>query len=246
MGDLVSGPAMVIWGIQLCQAVWYTTGQPPAIGELFRELVGTPAASTQTTPGISLATGQDLGSTFRLQLQPGRIDFFEHAAGGAAFAQLPVFSDFAMALQNFRGRLRRATVGDVGRVALIVTMAHPSVTGREALDLVLTKIGIDLPFRDVSDFIFQINRRRHFAWDDKLEMHRVLKWSADVFQVVQLNFVGAGAALRTQNVASFVVDVSNALVDGRSFNQAEQISMFEEVGDEVDRLCNANSLGSLA
>jgi hypothetical protein len=208
-------------------------------------LVGLPPTSTQTTPGVSLAMGQTAGSAFRLQQLPGRVDFFEQPTTSPGQVGLPLFPDFAATMGRFKAKLPRAVLVDVARVAVVVAMVQPTATAKDALDLVLSKVGFDLPFGDATDFIFQINRRKSFASIAATEMNRVLKWSAEALQVVQLNFSGGGATVQFQDVASFVVDVSNALGGARSFSQPEQASMFQELGDEVDRLCNANSLGSL-
>jgi hypothetical protein len=237
---------MPTWGIQSCQAVWYFTGQAPAVGDLYLALVGLPPASTQTTPGISLAMGQAAGSAFRLQQLSGRVDFFQQPMTSPGQAGLPLFRDFVTTMGSFGAKLPKAALVDVARVALVVAMAQPTATAKDALDLILSKVGFDLPFGDATDFIFQINRRKPFASIATIEMNRVLKWSAEALQVVQLNFSGGGATVHFQNVASFVVDVSSALGDGKSFSQLEQASMFQELFDEADRLCNANSLGSLS
>lgn len=237
---------MPTWGIQLLQAVWYITGQPPAIGDLFQGLVGTPATSTQSTRGIALAMAQEADSVFRLQQQPGRIDFFENPQPQPGARAFPIFPDFPKSLEKFRARLPRADVADVGRIALVITLSQPTATAAEAIELILTKVGFDLPFRDVQDFIFQINRRKPFTSAANIEMHRVLKWTAESFQLLELSSAGAPPTFQLQDVATFAVDLSNVLVTGRAFSRAEQAQMFQEMGDEADRLCNANSLASLA
>jgi hypothetical protein len=232
------------WSLQSLQAVWYPAGVSPPIGDLFSALVGVPPATTQAAQMTSVAVGQGANSVYRVQQQPGRIDFIE-APQMQQPGAFPLFSDFKGPFSKFTNSLSRVTINQATRVALVVVLTQLMPSAEDAVQLVSNQIGFQLPFQDGRDLVFQINRRRQFKSVTGLEMHRVLKWSAENFQIVGMSTGGGPPMVKSQDVSSYTVDVSNAFDTGRTFDPKEQAALFQEISDEVERLCSANSMSAL-
>jgi hypothetical protein len=71
-------------------------------------------------------------------------------------------------------------------------------------------------------------------------MNRLLKWSAESYRRLDL----ASGTVGSAEVATLTVDVNTA-PDGPTFQYSDQVSIFAELGDELERLCRANNIHAL-
>lgn len=238
------------WGLQSLQAVWYAAAISPqsTANSIYSAVVGTAPTAIQSNPtgGLSLAQGQDAHGIYRVQIQGGRVDFF-HNPLPASPNVFPLFSDFDSAMNRFRANLPKgsATIGSVDRIAMVVNTSEEQPSPEAAAGLILPILNITLPFQDGRELIFQINRKRQFQSIAGIDMFRIMKWQSDSFSLV--NIVAGTPQIGSANVATLTVDVSSASpVTPRQFTPAEQDVMFQEIGDEVERLCNNNTFAALA
>jgi hypothetical protein len=239
---------MPVWGVQSFQAAWWASN-PTAIsdaGHIYQAVVGSPPGSVQTNPSLGVATaiGTDGPSVLRIQVQQGRVDLFESPSPQAMTA-FPLFSDFQPAMQRFRQRLAPVTaaVGDSVRLAMVANISEVAASANDATDLLLSKLGISLPFNGGEEFIFQINRRLPLASMTGHEMNRIMKWLVESIQ--QITMTSGTPIVQSSFLATLSVDV-NLVAATRAFTPAEQLSIFQEIGDKAERLCRANALSALS
>jgi hypothetical protein len=238
---------MPVWGVQSLQAVWWGAKPPTlSVGDIYQAVIGAAPASVQANPagGIGNAVGIQGSSVLRLQVQASRVDLFENPQpqAGPAFS---LFSDFQLAMQRFRQRLAPTSniVGDAVRLAVVVNTSEESRTGDEATNLLLSKLGFSLPFQGGDELIFQINRRRPLAAMAGHELNRIMKWLVE--NVQQFTLSTGSPVVHSVFLSTLSVDV-NTVPTVRTFTPAEQLPIFQEIGDEAERLCRANALTALS
>jgi hypothetical protein len=184
-------------------------------------------------------------SVLRLQVQGDRVDLFENPRSqtGSAF---PLFSDFQTTLQRFRQRLGPLSnvIGNVTRLALVANTSEESPTGDQATTLLLSKLGFNLPFQGGDELLFQINRRRALAVVAGHEFNRIMKWLVENLQQVTVSSSG-GPTIQSTFLSTLSVDV-NTVPTARTFTPSEQVNIFQEIGDEAERLSQANALTALS
>ncbi len=238
---------MAAWGVQSLQAVWWGL-KPPTVSaqDIYQTMIGSGPPAVQTNPalGLAAAIGTDGLSVFRIQVQQTRVDFFENSQsqGGQTF---PLFSDLKSTMQRFRQRLASASgiVGDAARLALVVNTSEEAASAEEATNLLVSKLGITLPFQDGSELIFQINRKRPLASMPGQEINLIMKWLVE--NVQQITISSGAPIVQATVLKTLSVDV-NTVPSTRVFTPAEQPAIFQEIFDEAERLSQVNALSALS
>jgi hypothetical protein len=218
------------------------------VDNLFEAIIGTPPASFHVNRqgGISLANGTNGQIGYVLQTQAGRIDLIlTPPPVQTPSARLPLLPDLASALSTVAQNFSRgvSAIGAATRLALIINTMEHADSGEQANQFILQKIGFALPFSDGADLIFQINRRKAMSSMPTCELNRIMKWSGQVFQQINISGSGVGMPLSI-DVAILSVDV-NTISSSRTFSEADQLPIFSEMCAEADRLCQANDPAAL-
>ena len=230
------------WNAQSLQAVWFTPGltAPPPVDDVFRAVTGNVPTSTNSVGGVSNASATDGQNVLRVQTQSGRVDFIE------TFQSFPVLPDLATVMPKFSQMIDAGTgiLGDVYRLALVVNISEKTNTPQEAIDLILPKLNLTLPFMGGDEFIFQINRRAPLRSVQNCEINRILKWLVQTFQHLQLT-VGASPTYQSLYFATLSIDL-NTVSSGQTFKPTEQKLIFHEMADEVERLYQSNTVAALS
>lgn len=236
---------MPSWGIQSIQLAWFNVSpsqRSPA--DLFKDIVGIAAATTQSRGPLSNASGIENQHVWRLNQRPDRIDLFLNPPPQRGpIGQLPLLSDVKASIAALASKFPAGTaaIGDVVRLALVTTISTPVASAAEANKVILNQLGFSLPFDDGSDLIIQVNRRKALA-SSKIQLNRVMKWHSENFQHILMS---AGAPIiQAADLASMTADI-NTMPVGRAFPPAEQISIFGEIVTETERVCVANALTAL-
>ena len=200
--------------------------------------------STNPATSLTVATGRVPSSSVRVQVSGTRADFFINPAEKQGL-DFPVFTDISAAITDMRNRLADGSnlIGAVNRLAMVVNVSEVVPSVGDANNLISQQVGLTLPFPDASDVLFQVNRRMELQTVAGLRINRILKWLVENFQVVE---VGSGPPnVRSIDVATMSVDVNIVPVQGRSFMAAEQATIFQAIGTEVERLCQLRTIAAL-
>lgn len=233
------------WGLQSLQAVWWTA-QPiqadPAA--LYQAMVGAASTATQSAGNTSVAMGQRTNRQYRVQRQANRLDFFV-SCPPVPGVSVPLIDDIPAAIIDFKSKFSAACnqLPAVNRLAMVANVSEPAASVSAANQQVAELSGIELPYTDLSDIVLQLNRKKVSPTVANLQFNRVLKWLSESFQIIE---VTAGIPdLRTAYLITVTVDVNTAPVAGRTFQSGEQITIFDAIGTEVERLCLQRNIGAL-
>ena len=237
------------WGLQELQVVWWTdqTLKLESVNDLHHAFVGAAAISTQSSPasGSAMAVGQDEKVVYRTQVQSiqNRVDFFINPVpGGETF---PSLGKIAVVLQNLEARIDGVVrrMANVNRLALVLNVFEVQQSIQAANLLVARQAGVNVPFEDVVDFVYQLNRIKPLAKFPTVELNRILKWAAQNVQIMEL---GSGAPnLRQFPLSTVSVDVNVVPLQNRRFDASEQISILREIIHEAGRLSEERTVSCL-
>jgi hypothetical protein len=234
------------WGLQSLQAVWWVLKPLQATpADIFQTVVGGTPNSTQTVGGITVVTGSAPGKIYRIQHQGNRLDFFMNPAD-ASHIQFPLFTDIDGAFLDFSSKIDSASplIGDVNRLALVANVSELATSSGNAAASAANLIGIQIPFSDSTDFIFQINRRMTSPSIPTLFLNRVIKWMGEHYQLFEL--ASGTPAVREVDVTTVSVDVNVVPIPNLVLNPQQQSAIFKDLATEATRLCAARNIAALS
>jgi hypothetical protein len=134
-------------------------------------------------------------------------------------------------------------LGDTTRLAVVLNTSEPAPSLEQAINILLKRTGVTLPFQGGSDLLFQINLKKALNSATGREINRLLKWAAEVVQSVEVS--GGPPIMHTAFLSTLSVDV-NTVPSSQNFTADQQASILEEMADEAERLCQENSLTALS
>jgi hypothetical protein len=213
---------------------------------LYQDMVGQAANSTQSSPATStvMANGQSRGLLYNVQRQPNRLDFFANREPDQA-TKFPTITNIPDAISKFQSRLNAASkqLSAVNRVALVVNISKVVDSMNAANQQVSELTGIEFPFDDLSDVLFQLNRRMELPVVSGMQLNRVLKWLVETFQIVEV--VAGSVNVHNIYAVTLSVDVNTVPVPNRLYQTTEQATIFGAMAAEVERLCGVRTLRAL-
>jgi hypothetical protein len=236
---------MADWGVQTLQAVWFVQQQPPEISGFFEQLTGgKPDNLQQISLGTAIATGSKGTLNFQVQVQPGRVDFFENPTPTPQDS-FPLRVDYETSLKEFSARIENAgsLVRSSIRLALVANMMSRSTNIIEANREINRIVGVNLPFEDGHDFMLQLNRRRPLRSLPDVLLNRLCRWSTTSFQQVKIT-PPEQPVIEMIDFAAFAADL-NTIPSSIVFSSADQSPIWKEIAEEVIRLCDARSIAAL-
>jgi hypothetical protein len=181
---------------------------------------------------------------YRLQRQTNRLDFFANPSPSPG-TRLPTISSIPNAIRKFREQLDASSdaITAINRLAIVVNVSEMTESANVANQRIAELTGIELPFADLSDLLFQANRRKYLTAIPNMQVNRVLKWIAETFQVVEV--VSGAFNTQTFNTVTVSVDVNTVPVSGHLFEASEHAAILEAMAMEVERLCGMRTMNAL-
>jgi hypothetical protein len=235
------------WGAQSFQAVWFTQPAAADVIAVFAGIVGAnPDNVHQQSVGIAIALGSNGVTQFRVQTQPGRIDYFETALGSATNA-FPLASDIKKAFAGFAGRIAGGIqpVGNANRLAIVVSISKQIDKASEASSILGEMLNSKMPFDDVENLGFQINKRRAVGHRDDIEMNRLMTMQLQNIQ--QFDMINpASPVLKNIETVMISVDCNTHSRQNLTLQPSEQVPIWKELAVEAERLCDARSAKALS
>lgn len=239
---------MALWRSQSIQVVWFLTESDLNVDSFYNGLFGSEPDRVErnkvpspSNPYLGVASGVVDGLSATIQLTPGRVDLViqpDPSNPDEVFPEL-LNSEDVIAWLSMRFVNASAHFPIAIRIAVVCNFLKTAATDDEARAEVSALIGLDHRLQSYSDLMFQINRRS-ISERSGVEINRLLRWATVVFQSVVVNLQSqpggfAGTANLEQHASSFVVDL-NTVFGTRPFERAEQVSIFQEMLEELSRL----------
>jgi hypothetical protein len=235
------------WGAQSFQAVWFTAPAAMNVTAIFTGLVGAnPDNVHQQSVGVAIALGSDGVTQFRVQSQPGRIDYFETAVANQAIG-FPLIYNLVESFAAFTRRITSGveSVGKANRLAVVVTLAKEIDNAGEGSLILGQLLSSEMPFSDVENIHFQINRRRNIPNRSDIEMNRLLTMQLQTVQ--QFDMIDpTSPVLKAVEIAVISADCNTHSRELLTLPPAEQVPIWKELTLEAERLCDAKSIKSLS
>jgi hypothetical protein len=224
------------WGAQSFQAVWFTPPGAVDIAAIFTAIVGAKSDSFhQQSVGISIALGSDGVRQFRVQSQPGRIDYFETALGNAADA-FPLFNvkeAFAAFASRVTGGIQSA--GSANRLAVVVQLAKQVAKASEASLILGEMLNCKMPFDDVTNLGFQVNKRRAFSDRSDLDMNRLM--TMQLQNIAQFDMIDPAApVVKNIEYVTISIDCNTQSRENFALQPIDQVPIWSELMAECERL----------
>lgn len=251
---------MVIWDSHSIRAVWFTSGTVDVpVDELFRSFFGFEPEAVQRNrtpspqnPFFAVASGPFQELICEIQWQPGRFEIILSENESIPQEDYPSFKTEKGLEILTRGIERTFTIlPDAFRLAVVTNLVLPVPdyeTGRKEL-ADLTSFNPDIG--DTSDFMLQLNKRKLIS--EKLEVNRVLRWSVNALQNVQVTvnapFGGLPlppSVVGTKFAASVLLDINTVPTFAKPIVGDEQLRILTEMVKETSRLASHRSVNSLA
>ena len=248
------------WRVFNLQLAWFGQSVQSA-AEIFQRLADHQPvnASTSTTPigAMSNASGQIQTYDVNIAVQPSRTDMvlsqMEQRPPEQQNGPLPIIEiDHALAV--LRKAVEDLEIPSVNRFGLVANVSQIVDSMEEVGIATLGSIGLDLPFGDVSDVLFKINRRTSIPSVSGLLINRVMTWQPEIFQrmQVQMPAFGGGSLMaapilgQAHHAVTVNVDINTVLEAKRTFTKPELRSIFTAMNTELLRLSASPTPSALA
>lgn len=247
---------MKVWGSQSIQFVWFIASVDDARASvLYERLVREEPDSMQqnrvSVPGnpfLSVASGQVGESEYKFQIQPGRIDLLlspkqDLESPQSTMSLLDTQLEIKRVL-NFFSNVNDGWPLSV-RLSVVANLCEMQATEEKSTETFLNLTGIEMKGEDLSDLVLQVNRRKPFR-DYPLLMNRLMRFGTAVYQKFQIQTDDAfgpnrAVPVSVQECATTLVLDFNSVPDGRVFEFGDQVSIFNELADELLRIASSRS-----
>ena len=199
--------------------------------------------SSRPAEGLHVAEGSfgDSGAKLQCSIRPDRVDWTLRPAPlpptappgnlimvGPFEARLPPFRDLCKTWLSVSPRITRLAFGAV--LLIETTSLHEA---HEQLDALLPSVS--LATEDVSDFFYQINRRKTLSSAPGGLVNRLGKWSTIQGGSVQFSLGGNAVPQVSQSMDHFAcrleLDINTASVPANPLSGGEAIELFSELVD---------------
>ena len=245
---------MAIWGSQSIQFVWFLASvEGVSAGRVFEQLIGKDADNTQTNrapnpgnPFLSIASATIGETNYQVQVQAGRVDLVMQPAPPQDASQIGFkLLETEIIIDEIIDRISHFTIAWVGvvRLAVVINLFFPvdSQEGANQIFYDMTDAQVRMP--DASDLNYSLNRRKKLR-STNFVMNRLMRFGTAMFQEFMIEFApGIGMPgvpvpiSRSTYGASLSIDL-NTVIEGRIIAERDQITIFEEIKDELKRLAD--------
>lgn len=232
---------MAGWGISQAQAVWWPISGAADVVAMLEAATGGDLTSFQKVQGTAIAVRTEGSISYRLQFAQGRLDLFVLPPDNTA--DFPILFDVDKTVAAFKTIAHKLLdqVGVSTRLAVSLTTIKPVKDESEAVALLSEQVGVELPYKDGIDFVFQINRRTNMAG---IAINRLLKMESHFLRLMRLE---NGVPLPSIDgyFALLNADVNTVLEPSSKFEVSEQKELFDKLLVEAQRLSAAKTLRAL-
>ncbi|GAB2184953.1 hypothetical protein [Roseibium sp. LAB1] len=189
---------MILFGARSVRFIWFPENvESLSASKIFTSYVGSEPDTFQmnkvpspSKPFFSLASGFVDGTEYNVRVNPGRIDLVAKGQSEAKFEQeRPSVIVLSEALNKFSDWLDSdgmAQIGDVTRVSIVATLAIPCSDQKAANQKFIDLCGIPIKSENLSDLMFQINKRKHIC--DDVAINRVVKYNVEETQFYAVQY----------------------------------------------------------
>ncbi|WP_288199640.1 hypothetical protein [uncultured Pleomorphomonas sp.] len=180
--------------------------------QFFTALIGEAPETVQknrkvgpANPFLNLVSGHCPFGQAVIQVQPDRVDLIVSSDVSNGITVGPPecfdFRDFLSTYVTNR-TWEETSVSGAYRIAIGATLLKEANSYPEAIDVISDLTGISIPFRDVWDFGFQLNRRKQII--ENTEINRLIKYSVALFSgfVVNQQFISGQNNSRVSEISS--------------------------------------------
>lgn len=250
---------MAIWASQSIQFVWFLTSvENVKAAGLFERLTGEEPENVQTNrvpspanPFLGVAAGIIEQKQYTVQVQPGRIDFTiappnEMERPDAAVTLLDTEADISAALKRLEGFA--LDWPEAIRQSIVVNLVQPAPTQAEASEKLYAILDLDLGMDDVTDSVFQLNRRKQLPALG-ISINRLMRFSIASYQEFLVQVTPNGTApvpVSRQHFATALTLDFNTVPDGRRLASKDQLPIFQALAAEILRVGEIGSPAALA
>lgn len=192
-------------------------------------------------PFLSVAAGVFDGLQYVVQIQAGRLDVVVSSNPSADInldAAMKTF-DCAIVLGRvvaFIGGIAPKNLQAV-RVALVAQLLHPVPTYSDAAEIVGGMLGIDVVRDDMSDLLFQVNRRKRLQSGH--EVNRLVRLGVYSLDVIMSQMVQGGGQMQVSQLAASLMLDFNSVPLPVIFAPNTQVIVAQQLSDEILAVANA-------
>jgi hypothetical protein len=243
------------------QFVWFVTdtGKLDA-GELLKALLKSEPDSinrnrvpSPSMPYLSSAKRDEGSLSVTLNVSPGRVDLIVQPEQHADMSLgRPAELDAKQVMLQFLTRFdsdNGFAISGVYRIAVVCNYIDIFDQYAGAKAAFFNKVGVPEVLGDVTDLVFQINKK--FSFDTlKISVNRLLTATIEMMQQVQvlggspaIDFLSSGRVVKESFILSLNVDVNNAPEAGREFSEVEVRAGMKRFVEENLRLRQLKQIG---
>lgn len=241
-----------MWHVQALQIVWFTSvTEIPSAEKLFQIAYQSEADLVQRNRQLgaanrflSVAESVIDDGKYAVQVQPGRVDFMITVDNSDVEFDAPIKS---LSLELVHAKVQEVVERITGQIPSVHRVAHvgsyvlPVSDYQEAAKMHLEMTGIDFPPEDLSDLLFQVNKKT--AGYGVYEINRLLRLgiAAEHGLLLSVGQAPEGVeAFAPKYGLSLVLDF-NSVPSGMPINSDDQTSLFARLIDETKRLVAAQN-----
>lgn len=186
-------------------------------------------------PFLSVAAGVFEGLQYVVQIQAGRLDVLVSSTPSAEInldAEIKTF-DCEVVLGRLVDVVSAVAAENlpVVRVALVAQLLQPVATYVEAARIVGGMLGSDLERDDMSDLLFQINRRK--SLEPGYEMNRLVRLGVLAADTIVTQMVQGGGHMQVQKLAASMMLDFNSVPLPDIIVPATQLLVAQQLRDEI-------------
>lgn len=195
---------------------------------------------SQKSPFLSRAFGVTDSKSSRVQVSPGRVDWFIEPQSQDDDLPYEKLLDTKAAIESARETIEGLAgelIGDVTRVSVVTRLIREVATPDEANHGLVEICGIPLAPEGLKDLAFQANKRKRLT--SGVEINRLARFSIETASVIMLAVnQNTGQAVQTspQKNEKYAVRVDldfNTVPSGTVFGIAQQKELFGALFDET-------------
>ena len=216
--------------MQLRFSAFSNAGQSaPYMRNWWYELIGTPPETISEEPRTNTVQlqGRSEGSPLLMRAVENRIDFLQQFMEQSA--PMPAYSDVLPSFENLAVRwLKLGSHPPINRLAFGAVVAKPANRIEECRDVLDSYLpSIDMQKTALNEFLYQVNRRRKSKTIHDLQVNRLMKWSIQTIQ--QIDIKPSGVSATTVGLNSLLeVDINSAPEHTNLVNRDRLVSLLKE------------------
>lgn len=200
---------------------------------LWEEVVGSPPESKETRPrqnNIYQEHGEVDGNRLVFAVQDSRVDWT--LTPGSSQSRPPQLTKVDSSISLLKNALDTSlqSIRQVDRLALGTTFVREASSLDDAMNF-LSRFLHHIPSpkeEELSDFVYQINRRRRSIQAPHVKINRVAKWSVEMFQQIHIQVrSGISTGTGTGWVSKLVLDI-NTVPEGPATSASNYPTIFNE------------------